>query len=309
MRLKPLSNHSIAADFIESYQKTMSETIMLDKTTPYRVLSLRASQMPFCAVQFFCNHALRGLYRELDMAGGFYTSVGTTVHNVMQRYLPQSGRYLADYYCKECDTWHRQSYKVECCDFPTDYHEIEIDYKGIKGHIDAIYRDKRGLLWILDFKTTSVAGAPGKKKNPGITYIEQIEIYAVLVELQYGLKIEGIMDAFILRDNPKKDPSVWARQLTDAMRRRVKARLSLFKKAHRAALNASSLKEALALRSFGRCSNPYCRFCPKDNSIVKQRIVHAYRMGKLAGNVPIREMAERALVREKPKSKRLKLAA
>ena len=308
--IKPLSSHSISADFVQVYNKIMESTILMERNTPHRVLSLRPSQMPFCAVQFFVNHAKRGLYRELDLAGAFYTSVGTIVHEVMQKYLPQSGRFLADYHCKECDTWHRMSYKHECCGFPTQYHEIEIDYKGVKGHIDAVYRDKHGRLWILDFKTTSVAGAPSKKKNPGVVYVEQIEVYAVLIELQYGIKIEGIMDAFILRDNPKKDPAVWTRLMTDALRKKVRVRLTKYKKAHRDALDAASLTEALALRKYGRCANPYCKYCPKSDAFIKQEIKQAIKVGKANGNVPIREMAERELARIAKKSKpRLRVAA
>lgn len=310
--LKPLSSHSIAADFVQVYHKIMDSTILMSKNTPHRVLSLRPSQMPFCPVEFFISHGNKGLYRELDLAGAFYTSVGTIVHEVMQRYLGQSGRFLADYHCRECGKWYRQSYQYECCGFPTQYHEVEIDYKGVKGHIDAIFRDKKGRFWILDFKTTSIASAVSKKRNPGVVYVEQIETYAVLVELQHGIKIEGIMDAFILRDNPRKDPAVWARLLTNDVRRKVKARLSAYKKMHRAALDASTLKEALALRSFGRCANPDCSACKKPDDILKTRIKHAYKMGKAAGHIPVREMAERELARlarlenKKPK---LKLAA
>lgn len=307
--LKPLSSHNISADFVQVYRNTMEHQIVVGKSDPTRLLYLRPSQMPFCAVQFFVNHAMRGLTGHLDMAGAYYTSVGTTVHEVLQNFLCRSGRLLADYHCKECGTWHRMSYKYECCDVPTQYHEALIDYKGVKGHIDAIYRDKKGKLWILDFKTTSVAGAASKKKNPGIVYIEQIEVYGVLLELQYGIKIEGIMDAFILRDNPKKDPVVWARPMTDDMRRRVKIRLSKYKKAHRATLDAGSLREALALRDWGRCANPYCQTCKLSESSLKDKIKHAYKLGKQAGHLPLRELAERGMAEQAKKRAKLKIAA
>jgi hypothetical protein len=307
--LRPLSKHSISADFVALYQKTMDEQIVVEKSDPSRVLYLRPSQMPFCAVQFFINRSLNGLYTNLDMAGAYYTSVGTTVHEVMQNFLCRSGRLLADYHCRECDTWHRMSYRHECCGFPTQYHEARIDYRGIKGHIDAVYKDKQGRLWILDFKTTSIAGAASKKKNPGIVYIEQIETYAVLFELQYGLKIEGIMDAFIMRDNPKKDPAVWARPLTDLMRKQVKKRLAGYRKAHAAAIEASTLKEALGLRRFGRCKNPDCRWCAKSDSTLKSAIVHAHKTGVSMKRLPIREMAEREIARRARFNKGLRKAA
>jgi hypothetical protein len=295
--LRPLSKHSITSDFVQLYQHAMEHQLVVSKSDPSRVLFLRPSQMPFCAVQFFVNRALNGMYVNLDMAGTYYTSVGTTVHEVMQNFLCRSGRFLADYHCRECGTWHRMSYKHKCCGFPAAYYEVKIDYKGIKGHIDAVYKDKEGRLWILDFKTTSIKGAASKKRNPGIVYIEQIETYAVLFELQYGMRIEGIMDAFIMRDNPKNDPAVWARPLTDLMRKQVRRRLSQYKKAHRAALDAATRQEALDLRAFGRCKNPDCKYCKMSAPVLKSTIVHAYKLGQKSGRLPLRAMAERELAK------------
>jgi hypothetical protein len=299
--LKPLSSVSVAKDFVSVYQKTMAETLLVETNTPHRVLSLRPSQMPFCPREFFVAHAVGGLSRNLDLAGAFYTSVGTVVHSVMQAYLCQSGRFLADYFCAECDTWHRYSYKHECCGFPTQYHEIEINYKGIKGHIDAVYRDRKGRLWILDFKTTSVKAAPKKQKNPGVDYVEQIETYAVLFELQYKQKIEGIVDAFIVRDNPRVDPAVYSKVLTDVMRSRIKSRLSLYKKMHRRALDASTWTDVKGLLQFERCTNSRCEICPRSDPWVLNKMKYALRTGLSNGNVPIRAMAERALAAPKPK--------
>jgi hypothetical protein len=295
--IKPLSSVSIGSDFVGVYQKTLKNVVLSSKNTPSRVLFLRPSQLPFCPVEFFVNHASRGLFRDLDMAGAFYTSVGTIVHEVMQDYLCTSGRFLADYHCRECGTWHRHSYVHECCDFPTKYHEIEISWKGITGHIDAVYRDKKGRLWILDFKTTSVKTAPVKKKNPGVQYIEQIETYAVLFELQYKQRIEGIMDAFIVRDNPKLDPIIYSRTLTDQRRRVVRTRLARYKKLHQEVLDVQTLKEAMALIKYDRCTNPYCKVCKMDSEVMRNKVKNAFKQGLAKGNVPIRAMAEREVSR------------
>jgi len=294
-RIRPLSSHSIGSDFVQVYREAMAEQLVTDKNTPHRVLNLRPSQMPFCPLNFFIQHAVRGLYRDLDMKGTFYTSVGTTVHEVLQNFLCRSGRLLADYYCRECDTWHRFSYVHECCEFPTAYHEVSIKWGGVQGHIDAVYQDRKGKLWVLDFKTTSIDGAEAKKKDPGVAYREQIETYAVLFELQYGLQIEGIMDAFIIRDNPEKDPVIWARPLTDALRSKVKTRLNKYKRMHRDALDAETGPEVVALLNYGRCVDPYCKVCKLSDASLRTRLKHAYRMGKANGNVPIRAMANRAL--------------
>lgn len=301
--ISPLSSHTIQRDFAALYNKSMREGVVVGRTTPSRILSLRPSQMPFCPLSFFWTTAIRGLYRDLDMRGAYYTSVGTTVHEVMQNFLCRTGKFFADYYCRECDTWHRRSYTHECCEFPTQYHEIEINYKGVVGHIDGVYKDDKSKLWILDFKTTSIAGAESKKKNPGIVYREQIETYAFLFELQYKKRIEGIMDAFIMRDNPEKSPSVWAVPFTDDTRRQVKGRLIHYKKGHRAALDANSKRDVLDLMDFGRCHNPDCKICKHSDEDVKTMLLDAFKKGKAKGNVTIRDMAERELERIKKASK------
>jgi hypothetical protein len=294
--IKPLSQHGLAQDFLQTYKKILKTQSFYSKTTPSRILSLRPSQMPFCALSVFINHAKYGMYREEDFSMAFYTRVGTVVHEVMQNFLCKSGKLLADYHCRECNTWHRMSYKHECCEFPTQYHEVEIDYKGIKGHIDAIYKDQKGKLWIIDFKTTSIDGSAKKKKDPGVVYREQIETYAVLVELQYGIKIEGYANSFIIRDNPiKKDPPMWCTRLTDQTRKTVLKRLNKYRRIHKQVLDAETKREALDLLDYGRCADPWCKVCTiRDDAKLKQELLMAYRVGKSTGHLPIRAMAERA---------------
>lgn len=301
MHITPLSSVSITKDFVSLYQKVHDDVRLSEKNTPYRVLNLRPSQMPFCVREFFIDHATSGLFRTQDMAGAFYTSVGHVVHSVVQNYLCRTGRFLADYHCRECGTWHKLTYVHECCDFPCEYHEVEIDYKGIKGHIDALYKDRKGRLWILDFKTTSVKSAPVKKRNPGSAYVEQIETYAVLFELQYKMRIEGIMDAFILRDNPRKDPTVFSKTLTDERRRVIKTRLRLYKKMHRETIDAETWPQVRALLEYPRCDNSLCKVCKSDDQVILNKMKAAYKAGIARENLPIRAMAERGI----PKRRRV----
>lgn len=297
--LKPLSTHSIVRDFTRVYRDAVANYHKAELGDPTRVLFLRPSQLPFCPVDFFIQNAMHGTVRTLDFGGCFYTRVGTVVHEVMQQALCLSGKFLANYECKECGTMHELSYKYECCGFPTVYHELSINYKGISGHIDAVYRGDDGKFYILDFKTTGIAAAPKKAKDPGIVYVEQIEAYAVLLELQYKIQIEGIMDAFILRDNPNKDPAVFVKKLTDENRTVIKKRLKRYLKMHAAALDASTLEEALELVEYPRCKNPYCPVCKLPEKTLRAEIKKAYRNGKAAGHVPIRGMAERAVAAKK----------
>lgn len=292
LHIKPLSSHSVKSDFISLYRRALEDEVVVSKNSKHRILYLRPSQLPFCPLSLFIQVSSLGMYRHLDMRGEYYTSVGTTVHEVMQNFLCRSGRYLADYTCRECGKRYPMSYTPHCCDFPTKYDEVTIDYKGVQGHIDAIFKDNKGKLWILDFKTTSIKSAKIKEKNPGIVYREQIEVYAVLVELQYGIKIEGIMDAFIVRDNPSTDPAVWVKPLTDDMRTEIKARLARYRKMHKLAINAETKTEALALLKYKGCKNPDCNICNKDDKAVKELLLKAYKKGKARGRLPIKTFVQ-----------------
>jgi hypothetical protein len=300
MLIAPAPATKIKKEVAAVYQTAMREYTRTEKTSPGRVLSLRPSQMPFCPTNFFLENANHGLYRTLDFAGAYYTSVGTVVHSIMQEFLAKSGNFLADYHCAECDTWHKMSYKHECCGFPTRYEEIAIDYKGIHGHIDAVFRDKSGKMWIGDFKTCSTKAAPKKQEDPGIVYIEQIEVYAVLLELQYGIPIEGIMDIFIVRDDPKSTPAIYSRLITDEKREEVKKRLSAYKVMHREALDATTIEDVMALAEYEKCANPHCKACKMDDRDLVRSLRIAFERGIAKGNVPIRAMAEREQQAQKP---------
>ncbi len=301
LTIKPLGQHTLASDFLRTYKKTVRDTQFMERTSPGRVLSLRPSQMPLCPMKMFVNRATYGMWTPMEFGMAYYTKVGTTVHEILQNFLCQSGRFLANYKCRECHKWYKMSYKWECCGFPCEYHEVDINYKGVVGHIDAIYKDDQGRLWILDFKTTSVAQAPKKKRDPGVVYREQVETYAVLTELQHKIKIAGYSDAFVVRDNPmKQDPVTWCEPLTDKKRKQVRVRLTKYKKMHNAYLEASTKKEALALFDYGRCADPWCRTCmQKDDDRLKKELVRAYEFGKKRGNVPIKAMAEREILKLK----------
>jgi hypothetical protein len=281
------------------YQTAMRDFTRTEKTSPGRVLSLRPSQMPFCPTSFFMENANHGLYRTLDFAGAYYTSVGTIVHSVMQEFLCKSGNFLADYHCAECDTWHRMSYKHECCGFPTRYEELSIDYKGIHGHVDAVFRDSNNKLRVVDFKTCSTIAAPKKQEDPGVVYLEQIETYAVLLELQYGLEIAGIMDAFIIRDNPKATPAMYATMMTDEKRAEVKKRLGMYKRMHRESLDAATWEDVLALAEYEKCVNPHCKACKMSDADLVRNLRNSFDRGIAANRVPLRGFVEREIENQK----------
>lgn len=259
---------------------------MANKRDVSRIKKLRPSQLPFCPVGFYVNHATMGMVSTLNFMGTFYTSVGSTVHEVIQKFLSPSGKFLADWYCKPCKKWRRFSTNSECkCGLTMSYHELLIDHKGVVGHIDAVFKDRKGRYWILDYKTCTVSGASYKQKSPGSTYIEQVETYAYMLFKQYGIKVEGVMLMFLPRDNPLT-PSVWVKELEALDFKRIGKRIKVQKKMHRQTLDARTLADALALAEYGKCKGEWCSTCRSAQSLVAQ-LKLAYKRGKAQGYLPL----------------------
>lgn len=279
-----LIKKQVIGDLMSVYREAQ-DVVVASRRDASRIKFLRPSQMPFCPTGFYIRHATQGMVSTLDMLGAYYTSVGTTVHDVVQTYLSPSGRFLADWHCKICGKWRRMSTNSECCDFTMKYHEALIDHKGVVGHIDAIFQDRNGKYWILDFKTCTVKGAGYKIKSPGAAYREQVETYALMVWLQHKIKVEGVMLMFIPRDDPK-EPSIWVDLIDGSKLRVVKQRIKEYKAQHKEALAAETADEAIALARYGKCKNPWCRTC-KSSISLKSQLKAAYKVGKKKGHLPL----------------------
>lgn len=312
MLLKP--GRSFAQDFLRHYAKCMKEVEVWSPADPHRILSLRCSALPFCPLDFFVNIANHGMARSLDMRGLFYTSVGTTVHLVMQQALSmRDGRLFGDWKCRKCGNFEPMSTLRLCCGQPMQYEELNIDYKGIKGHVDTLYAldgkaaQKMSFLpkeqrfeaakalefVIVDYKTTSEKGKHKKEKDPGDGYKSQIRAYAYLLNKQYGLNIVGVMLAFIPRDNPQY-PTVWEQPILPSDMRSIFQDLKLWKSAHKDVTRARNWKQVLALyENYGLCKDPYCDVCRSKDPV--HVLKTAYKRGKEEGRLPIRTLAMEAL--------------
>jgi hypothetical protein len=213
-----------------------------------------------------------GMTFYMPMGMHYYVNVGHSVHNTMQLHLAQSGTLLADYHCRECKTWHRLSHQHECCGFACEYHEVTISYKGIGGHIDAIFRDRQGRYWIVDFKTTSLASAPGKRLKPGLGYTRQIRAYAYLLWRQYGIKVAGTMLFFIPRDNPRK-PVVSEYLMTDRAYDTAFQDLKFDRRLHKDTMVAKTLADFRTLVKH-KCGGEYCDACKMSSTRILEEIMH-----------------------------------
>jgi len=263
MKITP--NKSGKSDFLRTYTQAFSDTLLAEKGDAKRLHQLRCSQLPYCPVSTVLNYGQRGLFQVMDLGMAYYVGVGHAVHNVMQRYLSQSGNFLADYHCAECGKKYPLSHTIECCEFPTKYDEVSLLYKGVGGHIDGIFKDSQGQYWIVDFKTCSVEGAMEKSRRPPAGYMYQVRAYALLLLRQYGLRVAGVMLIFIPRDNPRA-PTIWEERFTDRDFDAAGAMLKQELAKHRLAMQAETFDDLKNLIKNYRCVNEYCRYCRRPTS-------------------------------------------
>lgn len=257
MKITP--SRSVKSEFLAVYQDAIDNTLMMSKSDPKRLYNLRCSQIPYCSAAVLVNYGKRGMVHAMDFMMAFYVGVGHAVHHVMQSYLSQSGQFLANYKCHECGVVHKLSHTIECCGFPTEYDEIDLDLNGIQGHIDAVFRDKNGDYWILDFKTTSLSNATEKAKKPPENYMRQVRAYAYLLYKQYGIKVKGLMLVFIPRDNPK-EPTVWEYKIRPDSMLSFKQELLEDKRLHKKTMVASTIEDMKPLLR-NHCGSEYCKAC------------------------------------------------
>lgn len=277
MQIRPPTKYAVIDDFKQALNEAHEILLYSDKDIG-RMINLRCSQLPFCPTSLLLNTQNQGMVQSQDLMGAYYTSVGHVVHSAFQSYLAKTGKFIADYYCKPCKKWHRTTTYKECkkCGGPTEYHELLISYKGIVGHIDAVFKDRNGKYWIVDFKTCSLANSDAKTLNPGPEYQEQIESYAYLLWKQYGILVEGVMLCFIPRDNPKQ-AKFYTQEVDKRKLKEIRNRLQNYKRLHKLAMKASTAKDVWAIAKTYRCPKPYCKYCSLSDESLKVQIKRAFK--------------------------------
>lgn len=277
---------------------------------PGRVLNLRCSSLPFCPLSLFYQVGTLGVSQSQDMNSMYFTRVGTTVHTVMQTVLVRDGgRVFGDWQCRKCGLKERMSLFRRCpkCKKPMEYEELEIDFRGIKGHVDTLFVPKAHVkrakalsklpeverfeeakklqFVIVDYKTCSISNSSAKKRDPGKTYKSQIRAYAWLLTKQYGLQIVSTILMFLPRDNPNR-PVYWEQAWTKDDMPKLGRDLKRWKKAHSDALAATSWADVKALLdNYGKCGGEYCKIC--SSSSAKSILRQAYKDAKAEDRLPI----------------------
>lgn len=258
--MKIVPTKSAKNEFLALYRDAFENTLTMTKGDPARLYNLRCSQLPYCPASVLLNYGERGMIQAMDLSMAFYVGVGHAVHHAMQRYLSQSGKFLANYKCHECGKVHKLSHTIECCGFPTEYDEIDLDVNGVQGHIDLVFLDRNKDYWIMDLKTTSLAASEEKAKRPPESYRRQVRAYAYLLYKQYKIRVKGLMLVFIPRDNPK-EPTIWEFRInTNEKFDDFKRELLEDKRLHSRTMSASTLEEMRPLLRHN-CGGEYCNAC------------------------------------------------
>ncbi len=216
----------IETDFGRAYKEAMDSAI---RTKHGRPPEYRPSSFPICPVLTYMKFvgAHRGYYEsEMGAGGGFFTSVGTAAHENIQYYMGNNMRMWGNWKCRnpKCrhalrarDLYdedgtilrkgkltrkHTTNNKCPGCDHSMEYIEIEINYRGLKGHIDAIYKMGKNMFWVGDYKTTTKNILKKSSELPKREHLMQVPTYCYALEKLYGMKILGFSLLYFSRDNP-----------------------------------------------------------------------------------------------------------
>lgn len=248
----------IASHFGRVYAEVMEKAITVSHG---RGPEFRPSSFPICPVIAYMQMrtaATLGYYPgNMSTSGGFFTSVGTAAHENIQYFMGETGSVFGDWKCKTPKCKHFKAgrnlfdedgnlvrkgkltrkntcnNKCPLCKEPMEYVEKEINYNGLKGHIDCIYKLPNGNYWVADYKTTTKNILKGPKL-PKREHLMQLPTYCYVLEKKYGMVIEGFSLLYFSRDNPfefKEHAEQWDKRWRVRVRKLIEDQRETYKSA------------------------------------------------------------------------------
>jgi hypothetical protein len=162
-----------------------------------RKSEFRISGFPYCPIRslLFKGDGFAQFRSE------FYTSIGTAVHNTLQKYLRHGNFKDKIFACWKIVETGEIIGPCKFSDIPAKYHnytieyeEITINYNGLSGHVDLVIEILPGKYIVIDFKTTNLRKTQSyrewQKYYPASrSSIMQISAYSTLLKTQFGLNI------------------------------------------------------------------------------------------------------------------------
>jgi hypothetical protein len=203
--------------FSKLYQEAIDTSY---KVPTGRAPELRPSAFPMCSILTWIKLVKRahlGYWeREKSFAGDFFTSIGTQAHSITQYHIGDSGKIWGNWRCinpkckegshclanpEHVSTKHTTHNKCKICKHSMEYVEIEVTYKGIKGHIDCIIYLGNKKYWVGDYKTTTRRKIDSGKL-PEIQHLMQVPAYVYILRTEYKMDVVGFSLLYLSRDNP-----------------------------------------------------------------------------------------------------------
>lgn len=244
------------------YERAMDETYTSKEG---RRPQYRPSSFPICSVLTYMSlieGASKGYFEEeKSAASDYFTSVGTAAHENIQFYMGISANVFGDWKCTNVDNCklaskamdlydangrlHRRGKRTRknttnnicpCCNSPMTYIEKQVNYMGLKGHIDCILLLDDGTYWIGDYKTSTKYKLQSGKL-PERSHLRQLPAYCYVLEKKYNLTISGFSLLYFSRDNPFNFYE-YAEKWTSKWRRKIKKEVKNERIKFRSAVNS-----------------------------------------------------------------------
>lgn len=261
-------------EFRSTFQKMWEEAqreVLFQPTEISRLLDVHPSQIPICPTSFVLGFSSDiKLERSRKMVSDSILNTGSAIHRAVQDFLGRSPYAFGNFVCPKCgEIFHLTTPKDECpngCGTHLIYDEVPIYYKGFAGHVDFMVKNEEGEIWLVDFKTSSSFSIDKKVKNTPSNYDLQTLAYALLLRLQYKIKVKGRAIAYISRDNPSLMKIGGCKTISKDDLKRIHQLLLEQRDLLNFLLDCKSYDEFMENVGIQRCGNPYCATCSKAYS-------------------------------------------
>lgn len=305
-------DNSLEGRRVEHMHKMLDEAeaeIVDHPVKPDRFFYMRPSGFPYCGLRKLLTAQAKLTEGDTsELAGSYFTSVGTAAHTVFQSHIGRLGEMVGDWNCKHCGKFTKfTTFKICDCGHKPEYEELEIKYKNtVVGHLDGLVRLKerdkktgKRRYMVVDYKTaTGSKIAKGQTDSTIFPYgynVQQIKRYVVLMELCFGIHIEGWMLIYLNRDVPlgRKNRKLVYREVPEAEKAELVLEMKRWIKVHRRVLVAQTREEFDYIRDNKLCASdkdytenwaspyqpcpirPYCFEAKKLNRLIDKRMAEA----------------------------------
>lgn len=285
-----MSDPKAIKDFLEKsvrnvLTKTFNEGTGASRNDPKRIQKVRFSSFPFCGTRWFFDlPKLVTKASQRDYAFHYFTSVGTTVHEITQKVLSafltsnegivDDLKLYWDWKCTNKSCGHREYLEVEApsecqecggTSFSREEHEVEC--RGALGHTDTIVSLKlppaiaravghsHGSI-VIDYKTCTISATEARGKLPYPDNVAQISKYAGA--LQRSKKIPPML-GWVLVYMPRDIPFrfvVHGGYVSPEMGLKIRKQISGYVKEHTEWSRADNLKKVVRLYEERPCQSP-----------------------------------------------------